>query len=373
MAFFGKLITNDVPIFVSYNGWHGFPIVEKPAYLHFIQTHQGVEANFKINPLFQYASTSIDYKHTLSAPFTGGHLLGTDSYSRDVFAGLLNGSKIALLVGLFSNILAMVIALFLGSLAGFFSRSGLQFNRLKFFIALVLEIAIVYYFWMNPYVDSVLFQHNINLKWLSFLFINIVLVFGLSKLKWGKISTIRISIDLLIMKLIEIIQSVPGLLFLLAIASLVGTLNIFKLSLLIGFFRWPSMTRLVRGEVIKLKQETFIESAKALGLRDWQIILKHILPNIKQQLMVAFAFGVGSSILLEASLSFIGLGLPPDEVSWGLLLSQARSAPNAWWLAVFPGLLISLTIFACYTIGNYQTKKVDSNKEEALILRQQTF
>lgn len=373
MAFFGKLVTNDVPIFASFDGWSGFPMVEKPAYLHFLQTHQGIEANFKINPLFQYASTTIDYKHTLSAPLTGGHLLGTDNYSRDVFAGLLNGSKIALWVGLFSNVLAMFIALLLGSLAGFYSKSGLQFNRLKFIIALFLEIVIIYYFWMNPYVDSILFKDNIYFLWLSFLLINIVLFIALSKLKFNMTSNIRISIDILIMKLIEIIQSVPGLLFLLAIASLIGTLNIFKLSLLIGFFRWPSMTRLVRGEVIKLKQETFIESAKALGLKDFQIILKHILPNIKQQLMVAFAFGVGSSILLEASLSFIGLGLPPDEVSWGLLLSQARSAPNAWWLAVFPGLLISLTIFACYTIGNYQTKKVDSNKEEALILRQQTF
>ena len=304
---------------------------------------------------------------------TGGHLLGTDSYSRDVFAGLLNGSRIALWIGLFSNLLAMLIALILGSLAGYFSSSGLRANRMKFFIAIFLEIGIVYYLWINPFVDSIFFQYDIFLKWLSFLFINIVLLFGLSKLKWSKGSNIRVSIDIIIMKLIEIIQSVPGLLFLLAIASLVGTLNVLKLSLLIGFFRWPSLTRLVRGEVIKLKQETFIESAKALGLKDFQIILKHILPNVKQQLLVAFAFGVGSSILLEASLSFIGLGLPPDEVSWGLLLSQARSAPNAWWLAIFPGLFISLTIFATYVIGSRQAQNEENLKKDTTTLRQQTF
>ncbi|HMV24334.1 MAG TPA: ABC transporter permease, partial [Saprospiraceae bacterium] len=178
----------------------------------------------------------------------------------------------------------------------------------------------------------------------------------------------RLDIDLLITKSVEIFQSVPGLLLLLGISAVTGTMDVVKLTLLVSLLRWPGITRLVRGEVIKVRQSQFIESAKSLGVTDWRVIAKHILPNITRQIIVAFAFGVASSILLEASLSFLGLGLPPDQVTWGMLLSQSRTNPAAWWLAIFPGLMISLLILACYTVGNYLNNRTGetSSKEEII-------
>ncbi len=345
---------NDVPIYTKHDEWRGFPIFKKEAYFEFIRKHPVSKPNFQINALIPFSSTTIDEKNNLAPPGTSNgqfsHLLGTDGYNRDVFAGVIYGSRVVVWVGILSNLLAILVAIFFGSLAGYYSAKGWLLPRLNFWLFMLFEFGLLYFLLVNPYFKQV--AHNTYLLVLIFILLNWMMLWLFFRLIKTDKHFIKIPVDFMVTKAIEIIQSIPGLLLLIALAAVLGGMNILKLTLLISFLRWPSLTRLVRGEVIKVKQSSFIESAQSLGLRNHQIVIRHILPNIFKQVMVAFAFGVGSSILMEAALSFLGLGLPPDQVTWGMLLSQARVNPTAWWLAVFPGLLISCMILSCYTLGN---------------------
>ncbi|GAB1397343.1 MAG TPA: ABC transporter permease [Saprospiraceae bacterium] len=365
-AIAGRFIANDVPIYYSHKDWKGFPAMNKTSFLAFKQKNEDVEPDFQILPLIPYSATSIDYKHSLSKPgqdVGSRHLLGTDTFNRDVLAGIIYGSRTALLIGILSNILAVIFGLFLGSLSGYYSSVGVVTGRQNFIFLLMIEILLGYGLLYNPYVS--VYIYNTQVRLLLFFILTILSVYMLLR---PQRKNFRLDIDLLITKSVEIFQSVPGLLLLLGISAVTGTMDVVKLTLLVSLLRWPGITRLVRGEVIKVRQSQFIESAKSLGVTDWRVIAKHILPNITRQIIVAFAFGVASSILLEASLSFLGLGLPPDQVTWGMLLSQSRTNPAAWWLAIFPGLMISLLILACYTVGNYLNNRTGetSSKEEII-------
>jgi peptide/nickel transport system permease protein len=111
--------------------------------------------------------------------------------------------------------------------------------------------------------------------------------------------------------------------------------------------------------MFKIKEETFIEASKALGLTDRIIIWRHALPHALTSVIVALSFGFAGTILLESTLSFLGIGIPADHVSWGSLLSDARHNYSAWWLAVFPGLAIFIMILIFRSIGNMVLKKIN--------------
>lgn len=348
----GRFIANDVPIYFSHPKWSGFPVMNKASFLAFKQDFANPQPEEQLSPVIPYAATTIDYSNTLTGPgnwkYGNRHLLGTDSYNRDVLAGIIYGSRTALLIGLLSNVLAVLIGIFLGSFSGYYRQDGFVASRTGVVLFLLVEILLLYLLLINPFSGVYLpgwYTRAILFLMLSGVFAWILLRPG--QKNWS------IPVDFFVMKSIEIFQSIPGMLLLLGISAVTGSMNMLKLTLLVALLRWPAITKLVRGEVMKVRQFSYIESARAIGAGDLRIMLRHILPNISRQIIIAFAFGVASSILLEASLSFLGLGLPPDQVTWGMLLSQARTNPGAWWLAVFPGMMISMLILSCYTIGNY--------------------
>ena len=139
---------------------------------------------------------------------------------------------------------------------------------------------------------------------------------------------------------------------LLALLAIIAKPSIQSLILILAFLIWPTVARFSRAEMLKIREEDYIHSGKVLGLSDLRIIFKHALPNALAPIMVVVAFGISGAILLEATLSFLGLGLAFDEVSWGSLLSEARKNFKAWWLALFPGIAIFLTIASFNIIGD---------------------
>jgi peptide/nickel transport system permease protein len=120
---------------------------------------------------------------------------------------------------------------------------------------------------------------------------------------------------------------------------------------IIGFLSVPGVARLTRAEFIRSRSLDYVQSARALGLRDFRIIFRHILPNAISPVFVYVAFGIASAIVAESSLSFLGIGVPADTVTWGSLLSYARDDYSAWWMAVFPGLAIFITVAMYNLIG----------------------
>jgi peptide/nickel transport system permease protein len=160
-------------------------------------------------------------------------------------------------------------------------------------------------------------------------------------------------LDLLVQRVLDSLQSIPGLLLALVVASVIGagTINtIFPIALILV----PINARVVRSAVLSVREYPYIEAARVLGCADGRIILRHVLPNVVAPILILASIYIGNAIIVEASLSFLGLGTPPPTPSWGNMLSgQGRTyMEQAPWLAVFPGLAITLTVLAFNLFGD---------------------
>lgn len=159
-------------------------------------------------------------------------------------------------------------------------------------------------------------------------------------------------IDELISYLINLFFAFPSLLFAIAIMATLGP-GLNNIFIALGVVGWPGLARIVRGQVMQLKGEEYVEAIKALGGNDYKIIFRHILPNCLAAIIVTVTLGVASAILSEAGLSFLGLGAQPPEPSWGLMLSMGRTyVTTKTWLTIYPGLAIMLTILGLNLLGD---------------------
>lgn len=160
------------------------------------------------------------------------------------------------------------------------------------------------------------------------------------------------TLDNVIMRIADIFLSLPTFYLILSVNSLLKP-SIFNIMIVIGLFNWMNVSRLVRGEFLRIKQMDFITSAYATGVSNVRIILKHLLPNSVAPIIVSATIGIPSAILLESALSFLGLGVPPPLASWGNMLYDGKLwLHQAWWMWVPPGLLISITVVAFNFFGD---------------------
>jgi ABC-type dipeptide/oligopeptide/nickel transport system permease subunit len=158
--------------------------------------------------------------------------------------------------------------------------------------------------------------------------------------------------DQIIMRTTEVVFAFPGLLFAIAIMAVIGP-SLYNVFLALGLVSWTSLARVVRGQVLGLKEQEYIEAARAVGASNARIIVRHILPNTLAAVTVLVTLGIGSAILAEAGLSFLGLGAQPPEPSWGSMLSAGRDyLQQAPWLSLYPGLAIFLTVMGFNLLGD---------------------
>jgi peptide/nickel transport system permease protein len=213
-------------------------------------------------------------------PFSPGFPLGTDSLGRDIAAGIAHGARVSLLVGSVSTVVAIVIGVTLGAVAGY--HGGV--------------------------------------------------------------------IDDAIMRFTEFFQTIPGFVLAVVLVAIFRP-TITSIVIAIGIVSWPSVTRLVRGQVLSLRSREFVVASVALGAGTLRIIFTEILPNTLSPIIVLASLMVASAILLESALSFLGLG-DPNLMSWGYMIGAGRSLLRlAWWMAVFPGVAILLTVLALNLVG----------------------
>ncbi len=135
------------------------------------------------------------------------------------------------------------------------------------------------------------------------------------------------------------------------LGTLLSTPSLTFLALIIALLRWPRFALFVRSEVQKIKARNDILAARISGLKDSTILFRLVLPEAMTSVVVIFAFGMASTIILESTLSFLGIGVPIDEVTWGSILGQARENISAWWLAIFPGVAIFILIMSLNFLG----------------------
>ena len=159
-------------------------------------------------------------------------------------------------------------------------------------------------------------------------------------------------VDTLIMRFIDVMLSFPTL-FLLIILSAYVKATILGIVAIIGFTSWMGIARLVRGELLSLKEKEFVEASHAVGAKDGRIIFRHLIPNAMGPVIVAGTLNIGYAILYESSLSFLGVGIQPPAASWGNMLTNAQSyVVNAPWLAFWPGIFIFVTVLCFNFVGD---------------------
>ncbi|HRP68445.1 MAG TPA: ABC transporter permease [Turneriella sp.] len=160
-------------------------------------------------------------------------------------------------------------------------------------------------------------------------------------------------VDNLISRFIEVVICFPKLILIIAVMALKKP-SLLNLMIVIGITSWTGVARLVRGEVMRIRHYDYIDSARAMGAPSWRIIFLHILPATVGPLSVTAAFDVAEAVLTESALSFLGIGVPIPEPSWGDVLKTAQDFPDiAWWMTLFPGILIFMTVITFNNLGDW--------------------
>ncbi len=353
-------IANDKPILCKDDSGYRMPVLEKSNYLN------EKDCKIIIEPLINYSYRTIDTKNAgFASPFgkqdleegQQRHFLGTDQIGRDVLAGMIHGTTIALKIGFLTMALSLIIALIMGIYPSYYGDRGLRRNWAEIFVFTFATLIIIYFI-INYSLLNSLSKFDLVLVFATTIIVLTVIYFLLKLIPALKRS-IPIPLDSIISLFTKIFQSMPGIFLVLILISLFSKPSIYNIIIVIAILKWPLITRYIRAEILKIKEEKFIEASRTLGLKDSIIIWRHVLPHIWTPVIVALSFGFAGTILLESTLSFLGIGIPADHVSWGSLLSQARQNYSAWWLAIFPGLAIFWIIYFFNEIGNELQKRIE--------------
>ncbi len=171
-------------------------------------------------------------------------------------------------------------------------------------------------------------------------------------------------LDSVISRTIDIMLCFPTFFLILSTIAVLGP-SIWNIMIIIGVTNWMGVARLIRAEILSLKEREFIEAARAIGAGDLRIIICHLIPNGIGPVLVSATLGVAGAILLESGLSFLGLGVQPPTASWGNILTEAKSTLGiAWWITVFPGLAILVTVLGYNLLGEGLREFFNPQREE---------
>ncbi len=374
VAIFADFLANEKPIICKLEGQWQTPVFKQYAIQFGLANTTGdfrtrdwhtQEYEFKILPPIPYSATYQDRKNRkLVSPFglqrtkswRYRHWLGTDRLGRDIVAGMIAGTRTAMLVGLISMFIAAFFGILLGGVAGFFGDEGVRITWTALVGGLLGAVLGVFWsFTARSYTlqNSEFFVQNLLIS-LGILLLTIALFVSVGWLI-GRLPflgrKLTLPVDLIVMRLIETFNSIPALLLILAFVATVKKPSILYIMVIIGLVAWTGIAKFIRAELLKIRQLEYIEAGKALGFSDWRILFRHAIPNALTPVLTIVAFGIAAAILIEAALSFLGIGVDPNAVTWGSLLQNARNDFDAWWLAIFPGIAIFVTVTVFNLIG----------------------
>ncbi len=289
------------------------------------------------------------------------HRLGTTWNGTDVLSAVIHGTRTSLTIGLVAMGIASLIGIFLGAVAGYFGDHRAKMRRGQFWmIVLSIPFAWFYGFSLRMFaLKDALADSGLSFLWQFFLSILIfgivVTVFSLlgKLIARGKFlgKAVNVPLDIIISRGIEIMNSIPVLILIISLAALTKHESIVYVMVIIGLTSWTGIARFTRAEFLKIRSMDYITAAEGMGFTEKRIIFRHALINGIAPSLVSIAFGIAAAILIEASLSFIGIGVPDDTMTWGKLLNEGRTNFHAWWLVVFPGIAIFITVTVYNLIG----------------------
>lgn len=366
-----SFIANDIPLYCQKDQRHYFPVLSTwfpglfPTDRPINWQDKGNWGEHYILPPIPYHSRTIDLKN---APFLDPfdtqdipswrwrHWLGTDDLGRDVLAGLLHGSTISLLIGISASILAVFIGIIIGGFAGFFGDDQFRPTRAWFFSGFVAAIflTVMALAWFDAGKLDIL---SLSVLFLVCSISTVILANILKRVSWFEKRIIFPS-DMVTLRIIETIRSIPDLFLIIGVAAIFRRPGLMNLIFLIAFLRWPVIARYVRAEMLKVRRQDYINYALGTGLPLKRVFWRHALPNALTPVWVLAAFSVAIAILLESSLSFLGIGIPPEWVTWGSMLNLSRRSLQAWHLAVFPGMAMFAVIYYFNRLGEQLEQRI---------------
>ncbi len=281
-------------------------------------------------------------------PKTRVYLFGTDDLGRDVFARMLQGAWVSLTVGFVAVGISVLVGLFMGGIAGYFGQKYICLDHI--IMALLFLIGTILFFTGKGFIGPV------------FLIIGHTLIFYLIVIKWkfrkkryfnylNMMHKKTISIDTLIMRVVDIMLCFPSFFLILTVVALLPA-SIYNIMIVIGLTSWMGTTRFVRAEFLSLREQDFVTAARALGVNNYRIIFRHMIPNAIAPVLVSATIGIATAILTEAGLSFLGFGVPPPNATWGNILSDGkRFIFDAPWLTFIPGFAILIVVLSFNLFG----------------------
>lgn len=318
-----------------------------------------------------FTPNHLDLANTSLPPFdtrnaSSHHLAGTDALGRDVFVNTLYGARTGLLIAIPVMLISCVVGIAVGACAGYFGNNKLKCSTGQLLMAFLLAVTCYFYGFYIPLkliilkMDTSYILYSLLILVALALLIRLLLWPLLLRLQLFK-SEIAFPLDKLVLRTIEILTSVPKLILILALASFV-TPSITVLAVVLVLTYWTATARLARAEMLRIRQLPYLEAARSIGMKHFNIIRKEALPNLLGPVIVAFTFGVAGLLAVESTLSFLGIGLPATTPSWGRLISGIRSDMSAWWLVVIPGTGLTLTVLAFQICSHYLLNSLKEKK-----------
>jgi peptide/nickel transport system permease protein len=281
-------------------------------------------------------------------PPLGIYVFGTDDLGRDVFARMLQGSWVSLTVGFVAVGIAIIIGIFLGGIAGYYGQRHIRINQLiaAGFLTAGAVLLLVDLIWAGAVI---------LLCGLACVLISILTkksASGKARPAWKRFWYFNtISIDTLVMRFVDIMLCFPSFFLILTVVALLPA-SIYNIMIIIGLTSWMGTTRFVRAEFLSLREQDFVAAARALGLNNFRIIFRHMMPNAIAPVLVSATIGIATAILTEAGLSFLGFGVPPPHATWGNILSDGkRFIFDAPWLTFVPGIAILVVVLSFNLFG----------------------
>jgi len=294
------------------------------------------------------AKPNLESLHPQEIPVFGVYLMGTDDLGRDVFARMLQGAWVSLTVGFVAVGISVIIGIFMGGIAGYFGQQHIKIGHILFMSCLFLGLGLVLF--KSYFTGTVLL--SIGLTYIFYLLSvrNRSKENGLPILK-AILRKNAITVDTLIMRIVDIMLCFPSFFLILTVVALLPA-SIYNIMIVIGLTSWMGTTRFVRAEFLSLREQDFVAAAKALGIGNFRIIFRHIMPNAVAPVLVSATIGIASAILTEAGLSFLGFGVPPPHATWGNILSNGKNFIfDAPWLTFIPGIAILIVVLSFNLFG----------------------
>ncbi len=294
------------------------------------------------------AKPNLDSLQPQEVPALGVYLMGTDDLGRDVFSRMLQGAWVSLTVGFVAVGISVLIGIFMGGIAGYFGQHHIRTDHVLFTLALILGTGLVI-------VNFVFIGTVLLLLCLAYIFYSLLARHGSTEKETPVLKAMlhsnAVSVDTLIMRIVDIMLCFPSFFLILTVVALLPA-SIYNIMIVIGLTSWMGTTRFVRAEFLSLREQDFVAAAKALGLSNFRIIFRHIMPNAIAPVLVSATIGIASAILTEAGLSFLGFGVPPPHATWGNILSNGKNFIfDAPWLTFIPGIAILIVVLSFNLFG----------------------